>query len=309
MRILSLGAGGTGGYFGGRLAEAGADVTFLVRPARAARLATDGLVVLSPHGDLRLPVRTVTADTLDGPYDLILLSCKAYDLESAIAAVAPALGPTGAVLPLLNGLAHFERLDAAFGAGRVLGGLCHIAVTLGEGGEVRHLNRVHLLTFGERPGGLSPRVEAIAAILGSARFESRASADVNQDIWEKYVFLAALAGATCLMRASVGAIVATDEGEALVRELYGECRAVAAAAGREPRPEAIESAMRFLTDPASALTASMLRDMEAGGPTEAGHILGDMLRRAQRSGVAAPLLRVARCHMQAYDARRGAAVR
>jgi len=304
MRILVLGAGGTGGYFGGRLVEAGADVTFLVRPPRAARLAADGLTVVSPLGDIHAPVRTVTTETLESPYDLVVLSCKAYDLEGAIAAVAPAVGPGTAVLPLLNGLAHFDRLTEAFGAERLLGGLCHIAVTLGAGGEIRHLNRVHSVTFGEMAGGASARVDAIAGVFGRARFDARASADVLQDIWEKYVFLTTLAGMTCLMRASVGAIMVTGEGEEIAREMFDECRAIAATAGRAPRPEAVATALRFLTDRESSLTASMLRDLEAGGPTEADHVVGDMLRRGRRSGVAAPLLRVAFCHLQAYDARR-----
>ena len=218
MRILVLGAGGTGGYFGGRLVEAGADVTFLVRPPRAARLAADGLTVVSPLGDIHAPVRTVTTETLESPYDLVVLSCKAYDLEGAIAAVAPAVGPGTAVLPLLNGLAHFDRLTEAFGAERLLGGLCHIAVTLGAGGEIRHLNRVHSVTFGEMAGGASARVDAIAGVFGRARFDARASADVLQDIWEKYVFLTTLAGMTCLMRASVGAIMVTEIGRASCRE-------------------------------------------------------------------------------------------
>jgi len=304
MRILVLGAGGTGGYFGGRLVESGADVTFLVRPARAARLAAGGLTVRSPTGDIHTPVKTVTADTVTPAYDLIVLSCKAYDLDGAIAALASALAPQAAVLPLLNGLGHFERLQAAFGAGRVLGGLCHIAVTLGAGGEIRHLNQVHALTFGELAGGTGERIAAISDVFCRARFDSRPSADVLQDVWEKYVFLATLAGITCLLRANVGTILATTEGEALARELLAECGAVATAAGRPPRPEAVDSALRFLTDRDSSLTASMLRDLEAGGRTEGDHVLGDLLRRARALGVATPLLRVAVCHLQAYEARR-----
>ncbi len=304
MRILVLGAGGTGGYFGGRLAQAGADVTFLVRPARAARLAETGLRIASPLGDAQLPVNTVTADTLTGSWDLVILSCKAYDLDDAITAVGPAVGPATMVLPILNALAHYPTLDAAFGRDRVLGGLCHIFATLGPEGEVLHMNKIHRLTFGERDGGTSLRTEAVAAAFAGANFQSVHSLNLIQDAWEKYVLLAPLAAMTCLMRASVGTIVATDEGETITREIFAECCAVAAAAGHTPRPEARNLALGFLTEAKSAMTASMMRDLEGGGRTEGEHIVGDMLRHAREFGIAAPLLRVAHCHLQAYEIRR-----
>ena len=304
MRILVLGAGGTGGYFGGRLAEAGGDVTFLVRPKRAALLAERGLRIKSEAGDATLAVKTVTAETLSGHWDLVILSCKAYDLADAIASITPAVGPDTVVLPLLNGMAHYPVLDAAFGHGRVLGGLCHIVVTLGPEGEVLHFGGLHRVTFGERDGGTSPRTEAIAAALAGAKFDAVHSLDLPQDTWEKYTFLTAMAGMTCLMRASVGAIMATRDGEALTREIYAECCAVAAAANRAPRPKASAAALAMLTDPSSSVTASMLRDLEAGGSTEGEHIIGDMLERARAAGLDAPLLRVARCHLQAYEVRR-----
>lgn len=304
MRVLVLGAGGTGGYFGGRLAEAGADVTFLVRPKRAARLAETGLVIKSPAGNAALSVKTVTADRLTGAWDLVVVSCKAYDLTDAITVVTPAVGPATMVLPILNGLAHYEALDAAFGHERVLGGLSHIFATLGAEGEVLMLGAIHRLTFGERDGGTSPRTAAIAALCANANFDSVHSTELMQDAWEKYVLLVTLAGMTCLMRADIGTIMATAEGDAITREMYEECTGVARAAGHAPRPSARDLALGFVTDPGSRQTASMLRDLEAGGRTEGEHIIGDMLRRARGFGLEAPLLRVARCHLQAYELRR-----
>ncbi|OAN43012.1 2-dehydropantoate 2-reductase [Paramagnetospirillum marisnigri] len=304
MRILILGAGGTGGYFGGRLAQAGEDVTFLVRPKRAAKLAETGLVIKSPTGDAAFPVKTVTAESLSGHWDLIVLSCKAYDLAESIAAVAPAVGPDTTVLPILNGLAHYGPLDAAFGRDKVLGGLCHIFSTLGPDGEVVVMNTINRVTFGERDGGTSPRSETIAASFAKAAFTSVHSPELMQEAWEKYTLLATLAGMTCLMRADVGAIMATSEGEAITREVFEECAAIAAAAGHAPRQAARDLALGFVTDPASRQTASMLRDLEAGGRTEGEHIIGDMVDRARASGLAAPTLRLARCHLQAYEARR-----
>lgn len=304
MRILILGAGGTGGYFGGRLAEAGLDITFLVRPKRAAKLAETGLRIKSPTGDAALTVKTVTADTLSSHWDLVVLSCKAYDLGDSISAITPAVGPQTLILPILNGLAHYSPLDAAFGRDRVLGGLCHIFATLGPDGEVVVMGKIHRLTFGERDGGTSPRTEAIATDFAKTAFTSVHSPELMQEAWEKYTLLATLAGMTCLMRADIGAIMASAEGEAIAREMYEECAHIAQAAGHAPRQTARDLALGFVTDPASRQTASMLRDLESGGRTEGEHIIGDMVERAKASGITAPLLRIAHCHLQSYEIRR-----
>jgi 2-dehydropantoate 2-reductase len=304
VQILVLGAGAVGGYFGGRLVEAGGDVTFLVRERRAAELAADGLVIKSPCGDAALRVQIARAGEPLAPYDVVLLCCKAYDLESAMDGVAPAMGAESAVLPLLNGLNHLDRLDRRFGAGRVLGGLAQIAATLGVGGRIEHLNKLHRIVFGERDGKRSERTAALAALMRRANFDSALSDDIMLEMWEKFVLLASLAGMTCLMRAPVGAILATGEGEALMGEFLAECTAVATAAGHPPRAAFLERARALLTERGSTFTASMLRDIERGGPTEGDHVLGDLLRRARALAVATPLLRTAACHLEAYEARR-----
>jgi len=308
MRILVVGAGAIGGYFGGRLLEAARDVTFLVRPRRAAELASDGLVIRSPAGDatLRAP-QTMLAEHLREPFDLILLSCKAYDLDGAITSFAPAVGPQSAILPLLNGMRHLDVLDARFGPDRVLGGQCVIAVTLDDKRAIVHLNRDHQLSFGERDGAMSARVAAIATAMTGAKFDSKASPDVVQEMWEKWVFLASLAGATCLMRAAVGDIAAAPGGSGIVLGLFDECRAVAAANGHAPREAFAERARGMLTAPGSSLTASMLRDIERNAPIEADHIVGDLIRRGEATGALAPdrsLLRIAYANLRAYEARR-----
>jgi 2-dehydropantoate 2-reductase len=305
MRILILGAGGTGGYFGGRLAQNGADVTFLVRPKRAALLAQKGLRLVSPDEDVTLHPKTVTADALsaDG-WDLVMLSCKAYDLDSSIDAIRPAVGPTTTVLPVLNGLAHYEALDRAFGRDKVLGGLCHIFSKIGPEGEIIRMAPIQRLTFGERAGGTSPRTEAFAKVCEGVVFEAVHSPNLMLAAWEKYSYLAALAAVTCLMRADVGTIMSTRDGHAIAEGLYQECLKTAEADGYLPRAEAQAEVRGMLLNPTSTQTASMLRDLEAGGATEGAHILGDMLARAQRAGIAAPLLTVANCHLQAYEERR-----
>src|SRR6202047_1310743 len=171
MRILVVGAGAIGGYFGGRLLQAGRDVTFLVRPKRAAELARDGLVIKSPNGDLTLKnPPTVQANKLDEKFDVVLLSCKAFDLDDAIKSFAPAVGPQTAIIPLLNGMRHLEVLDESFGKDRVLGGQCGIAVMLDEHRHVVQLAPVfQSLTFGERDGTMSGRVRAIAGLLAAGK--------------------------------------------------------------------------------------------------------------------------------------------
>jgi 2-dehydropantoate 2-reductase len=305
MKILVIGAGATGGYFGGRLLQAGRDVTFLVRAKRAAQLAQTGLVIRSPLGDATLEAPpTVLGGDLRAPYDLVLLSCKAYDLESAIDAFAPAVGPRTSILPLLNGMRHLDLLDERFGAARVLGGECVIAATLDDSGRVAHLNDSALLVFGERGAASSARVEAIAAAMKDAKFAARASTDIVLEMWEKWVMLAALAGITCLMRAPVGEIVAAG-GATIALALLEECRAVAARAGYPPRSETLDRAKAMLTTAGSPLTASMARDIERGARIEADHVLGDLLSRADGAiDTERSVLRLAYTHAKAYESRR-----
>jgi 2-dehydropantoate 2-reductase len=304
MRFLVVGAGATGGYFGGRLLEAGCDVTFLVRPARAERLAATGLTIVSPVGNVthRSPP-TVLATELRTPFDAVILSCKAYDLDGAIESFAPAVGPKTAVVPLLNGMRHLDALDARFGAERVLGGSCFISAKLDDGGQIVHLSDIHRLAFGERAGGRSPRVEAIAAAMAGVKFETVASDNIVLVMWEKWVFLASLAGITCLTRSAVGDVVAAG-GADLTAALLEECRAIAAAAGYAPRPDSLKASLSRLTDPGSAVTASMLGDVERRGRTEAEHVLGDLLKRRGGAGDGErSLLRLAYVAVKAAEVR------
>ena len=297
MRILVLGAGGVGGYFGARLAAGGCDVTFLVRSGRAAKLKANGLTVQSPLGGISLPdVRFITQ--AEAPVDLIILSCKAYDLGSAMDTIAPAVGPGTLILPLLNGLRHLDDLDARFGKDKVLGGACHIGVTMTETGEILHLNKLHRFLFGARSPNQA--VEAVYQALLLGGFDLTLSPDITLAMWEKFAFLSAYAGITCLMRATIGANASTDNGAAIALALFEECLATARASGFTPGEDYLESSRGMLIDPSSSGTASMLRDMLAGGRTEHEHIFGDMLHRAQSLGVAAPVLTIAHAHMQAY---------
>jgi 2-dehydropantoate 2-reductase len=306
MRILVVGAGAIGGYFGGRMLQAGRDVTFLVRPRRAAELASAGLVIKSPNGDVTLSAPpSVQADKLDKAFDLVLLSCKAFDLEDAIKSFAPAVGPKTAILPLLNGMRHLDILDQRFRANAVLGGLCAIAVTLNEQREIVQLAPMQSLGFGERDGRITDRVQAIADVMASGKFGAAASTQVIQDMWEKWVFLASLAAATCAMRAPVGHILAAPGGKDFILGILDECSAVASAEGHRPAGPFSERARGMLTAEGSQLTASMFRDIKAGAQVEADHVIGDLIARGDAAKVPVPKLKIAYTHLKAYQSQRG----
>lgn len=307
MRILIVGAGAVGGYFGGRLLAAGRDVTFLVRAARGQQLDEHGLRVRSPLGDIDLPrVPWVQARDIDRPFELILLSCKAGQLDAVMADIAPAVGPDTLILPLLNGMRHLELLDARFGADKVLGGKCFVSLDKRADGTIVHFNQRDDLAFGARVGQDGARVQAAFEALDNAGFAAQLSPDITQEMWEKWLFIATGGGITCLMRASVGDVVAAG-GEDLICDLFEECSAIARRAGYPPREPVREAFLQVLTEPGSALTASMLRDVERGDGTEADHVLGDLLRRRPAEDVETPdrsVLRLAYTHLLAYAARR-----
>ena len=308
MKILVLGAGAIGGYYGGRLIQSGADVTFLVRESRRDILKANGLVIESPaFGDFsQSDVQTVTAAELPGagPFDMVFLTCKAFDLADAIDAVAPAVDAGAALLPLLNGLAHMEVLNNRFGRENVLGGLAKIAATVGKDGIIKHLNDWRYITFGEQNGDMSERVATLKGMFDATSVEASAVADIQAQMWEKLVHLATVASATCMMRASVGEIARTPFGSDILKELFEEMAAIAA--GHDVH---ISDAFRteyhtLFENTSSPYTASMLRDLEQGKMTEGEHIVGFAVDRARDLGIAAPLLRVAYTHLMAYEERR-----
>jgi 2-dehydropantoate 2-reductase len=308
MRILVLGAGALGGYYGGRLQEGGlAEVAFLVRPRRQAQLARDGLVIESSFGAYRAPVRTLTAEQVRPGWDVVLLTNKAYDLPDAIAAIRPAIDARTAILPLLNGLSHIDTLTEAFGPDRVLGGLAKIQATLTPEGVVRHLNDWRYATFGELDGRMTPRLRALeAAFTPAPGVVAQAVPDILHRLWEKLVHLGTSAAATVLMRAAVGEIARAPGGGDLMVRLLERNAAIAAHHGHPVRPGFLEEYRALFRDPTSAYATSMLRDLEAGGRIEADHILGFLLDAARRAGVPPELHEAAYIHAKAYEQRRDA---
>jgi 2-dehydropantoate 2-reductase len=301
VKILVLGAGATGGYFGGRLAQAGRDVTFLVRERRAAQLRRDGLVIASPHGDAHLTPSIVTSDQLRAEYDLVFFTVKAYGLEQAVKDVAPAVGDNTLIMPVLNGMRHLDVLDDRFGQERVLGGLCAIAGTLDADGTVRQLADLQQVTYGDRQNPGSARVRAVHEQFSGAGFPTTLSDDIVQAMWQKWVFLASPAAISCLMRGTVGDVAAAPGGRAFANGVVDESAAVAAASGHPMPDDELDRIRATMTREGSPFAASMYRDLSQGYPVEADHIIGDLVARAHDHGVAAPLVAAAYTHLGVYE--------
>ncbi|MEJ7758220.1 MAG: ketopantoate reductase family protein [Gemmatimonadaceae bacterium] len=305
MKILILGAGGIGGYVGGRLAASGADVTFLVRPRRKAQLEADGLVIRSPLGDVQLPVKTVLAPP-EADFDIVLLTCKAYDLEPAMEAIAPAMNGQCAIVPMLNGIAHLDRLDERFGQSAVMGGTCLIDVALDRSGTINHAGSLQRIIFGERDRSISPRAQALAGVLAQSTVDWEMSDNILLSMWEKVAFLSVLAAATCLFRANVREILASPGGRDAMERALAVNIEIAKREGFILRNDVMQRARDRLTDPAGAWSASMLRDLEAGGSVEGDHVVGWMLAKARKHGLDDTILSLAFTHLRAYEERRAA---
>ncbi len=303
MRLLVVGAGSTGGYFGGRLAETGRDVTFLVRPARAALLREKGLQIVSPHGDFTLKPQLVTADDIKSPYDVILLTVKAYSLDAALDDLAPAVGPQSMILPVLNGMKHMDRLAARFSKQATVGCVLKVATTLDDEGRILQIAPFQDLAYGEMDGSLPPRMKELDQFMQGAGFDARLSSDIAREMWEKWIYLASLGGVTCLMRGTIGEIEAASGGTDFVHHFLDEVVATVRAVGSQPSETFLKEVTAILTMKGSPQTSSMYRDLQKGAPIEADQIVGDLLARAGAAGIATPLLATAYTHLSVYQNR------
>ncbi len=304
MRILIVGAGGLGGFYGARLLAAGRDVTFLLRPKSAVRMVKSGLHMKSPAGDVSVPrPKVVTTDGLHETFDLVILTCKARDLEDAMESLAGAMGAETAILPLLNGMTHMAKLDERFGRERVLGGACYISATREADGTIRHMGQPDRVVFGDRDEPNGARIQAVAKEICGAGFEAERLDNILQAMWEKWSFIATSAGITCLMRAAIGDILAAGYGE-LPMQLLRENTSIAAAEGFPPSDDLMRRAEAMFHQVGSTFKASMLRDIEAGNPIEAQQIVGDLLERGRAKGLNTPLLEVVHAHLRSYEEQR-----
>lgn len=305
MRILVVGAGAVGGYFGARLVQAGRDVDFLVRPARADLLNEHGLRVRDLDGSVEtVPVTAVTADTLAPGYDLVVLAVKSYGFDAALKDIAPAVGPGTAVLPFLNGMRHMDALIDRFGADRVYGGVAMVQTRLGENGEIVEVGRMAQLIYGPVSDTPVVPLDAVHAALDTGTFSATAAEDAVQELWDKWVFLASMGACNCLMRGPIGRINSAEGGREFSRAVFEEAAAVAAASGYPVRPEVRERADRMLGDTTAGTTTSLYWDLTHGNPVEADHIIGDLVARGRALGVPTPMFALADLHLRVYEAGR-----
>ncbi len=303
MRILIVGAGATGGYFGARLAQAGRDVTFLVRAARAKQLRRTGLIINSPHGDLTLKPQLLESGGAASPFDVVLVALKAYALEPALNDIARVVGPDTMLVPFLNGMRHLDTLIGRFGERAVLGGVCLVATTLKPDGSIAQLAPFQEIVYGERDGSASDRVASIDGAMQGAGFKARASSEIMQEMWNKWMLLASGGALTCLLRGNVGEIEAVAGGTAVAHRLVDEVASVATAEGYRPSQATDDRVRTTLTAAASPFATSMYRDLCGDQPVEAEQILGDMVTRAQRFGLPTPLLEAAVVQLRIYQGR------
>ncbi|KMO39214.1 ketopantoate reductase family protein [Methylobacterium aquaticum] len=305
MRLLVVGAGSTGGYIGGRLAQAGRDVTFLVRQGRAERLRRDGLRIVSPLGDATVEPQLMTADTLDETFDTVLLSVKGFQLDAALDDLGPAVGPDTMILPVLNGMRHMEILAERFSAANLVGCALKIATILDDEGRVVHLSPLQDLAYGELDGGNTRRIQALHELMRAAGFQPRLSHEIRREMWEKWILLATIGAVTCLMRGPIGEIEAAPGGSAFALAVLDEAVATVRAIGTGPSEAFLTATRDQLTAKGSPLTSSMYRDLLKGRLVEVENIIGDLVRAAAGAGIETPLLAAAYTHLSVFQNRLG----
>ena len=301
MRILVVGAGATGGYFGARLAQAGQDVTFLLREKRALAVQRDGLTVHSPHGDFHFQPSVLQASQLTGPYDLILLTVKSFGLEAAIKDIAPVVGEDTMILPVLNGMKHIETLSQRFGEHALLGGLCKINATLDADGHIHQMTPMHQIYYGELSGEKTARIQRVDQAFKEAGFEAFLSETIMTDLWEKWLLLCSFGAITCTMHGNIGQVASAPGGTEFATGIVNEALTTMKAFGYAERAAAVAKVKEAVTDKYSEQTSSMYRDMTQGNPVEADQIVGDLVERAIRVGINVPLLQAAYTHLCVYQ--------
>lgn len=304
MRILVVGAGATGGYFGGRLAQAGRDVTFLVRSGRAETLRKEGLRLMTPDGEVTLRPQLTLVEDIKQPYDVIILAVKAFALESTLLDIAPAIGQDTLIMPILNGMKHLDILTTRYGKSAVIGGMCKITATLNPQGHIIQMSPLHELYYGELDGLTTQRIQALDRQLSGAGFDTFLSTSIINDMWEKWLLLASLGAITCLMRGNIGQVASAPGGEQFAHGVINEVLAIITSAGYRRNEPYIAQTTALLTRPDSVQTSSMYRDLMQSYPVEAEQVLGDLVTIGRRVGLGSPLLNAAYTNLAVYQANR-----
>ncbi|UCH53258.1 MAG: 2-dehydropantoate 2-reductase [Pseudomonadota bacterium] len=310
MKILIFGSGGVGGYFGGRLAASGEDVTFLARGEHLQALRQDGLYIQSALGDLHLRSVQATDDPASvGPVDLILVGVKLWDTEAAAKAIAPIVGPNTAVVSFQNGVDAVDVFTRALGRERVMGGIAHIAAVIERSGVIRHNGTMQRLTFGELDGSKSARTTALLAACRRAGIDVVISQDIQRVIWEKFVFIVGLSAMTTLTRLPIGAVRTDPDTRAMLLDVMQEAAAVGRAKGVNLPPEAADGQLNFMDGLPYDMIASMLGDLNRGRRLELPWLSGAVTRLGEPLGVATPVNKFVYAALKLHaDGRRADAV-
>lgn len=301
MRILVLGAGGVGGFFGGRLVEKGEDVTFLVRSKRKKQLEERGLVIRSVNGDFSFQPKLITKEDQTAPFDVILFSTKAYHLNEAIQDLKPFVGESTVIIPLLNGIAHVSLLQKEFGEEKVIGGLCFIETTLNDQGEIVQTSAANRLMFGEMKSQDSERIKHISKAFAGTKSSFILSENITQDMWHKYLFITVMSGVTTLMRAPIGPIRESEGGRDFIQNLFEECMEIMRCVGAPIKDNIVQEHMKTMDKISYNMKSSMQRDMEKGSSIEGKHLQGYLLDVAKQFSIEAPLLGVVYQNLKVYE--------
>lgn len=303
MRILSVGAGGIGGYFGARLVEKGEDVTFLVRDKRQQLLKENQLNLKSVHGDYSFsPQLMTTKDTVSRPFDLVLFTTKSYQFEQALKDVQPFIGTDTMILPLLNGIAHMKVLEQHFG-NQLLGGLCFIESSVADDGSIIQESQIHRLIYGERDGRETLRIKKLNEIFSNSNAEFQFSTNVEQAMWNKYLFITVASGITTLFRSPIGPIRESNGGQGFIHSLLEECMSIMRAEAVPVSEDIVNQHLTTFNAMSYTMKSSMLRDMERGSRTEGSHLQGYLLELAKKHGLKSPLLQSVFQNLQVYEER------
>ncbi len=290
MKIVVMGSGGVGGYFGARLAAAGEDVCFVARGAHLEAMHRDGLRVESGAGDVTIkPVKVSPNAAEFGSADWVMIAVKLGATQSAIDAVRPLVEKGANVVSFQNGVGAIEALTKAFPAKQVLGGVVHIATSIGAPGVIKHVGAMERLTIGEIGGGLSDRITKFVDIAKKAKINAVASDDIKRVIWDKFVFLSTFSGMTTLLRSPKGPIFKDPDTRRLFIEALNEACAVARARGVALPVDHEAKAMAFADGLPAEMKASMLHDLERGNPLEVEYLSGAVARLGQEAGVHTPV--------------------
>jgi len=287
-----MGSGGVGGYYGGRLAQAGHEVSFIARGAHGEAMRKNGLRVKSELGDTHLqPVRVFENPAQVGQVDLVVLAVKLWDTEKAAAALGPMIGPTTTAVSLQNGVDKDEILSRAVGGEHVIGGVTHIGVVVAEPGVIAHTGKLARVTLGELDGSRSKRLGKIVEALQGARVETILSEDIRRVTWEKFVFLTAVSGLTALTRKPIGEVRSQPATRALLHEALREAAAVARAEGAALPDDFADAQLQLVDSFPPAMLSSMAQDLLRGRPLELEWLSGAVVRRGERQGVPTPVHR------------------